>query len=79
MHPYPQRGALGQVGAGILAQGRGWRQWFEDGGGVKPPCRGLAPASCAFLGPEIPFQMDNSIVDGEKGPLVRIRIRAFGD
>lgn len=35
--------------------------------------------SCAFLGPEIPFQMDNSIVGGEKSPLVRIRNGAFGD
>lgn len=48
-------------------------------GGSNLPAQATAPASCAFLGPEIPFQMDNSIVNGEKGPLARIRNGAFGD
>lgn len=59
-------------GKGLEAAVWGWGE-----GQTSLPSPG--PTSCAFLGPEIPFQMDNSIVSGEKSPLVRIRNRAFGD
>lgn len=62
-----------------FGQGRGWKQRFGAGGRGQTSLPSPGPTSCAFLGPEIPFQMDNSIVSGEKSPLVRIRNRAFGD
>lgn len=62
-----------------FGQGRGWEQRFEAGGRDQTSLPSPGPTSCAFLGPEIPFQMDNSIVSGEKSPLVRIRNGAFGD
>jgi len=70
--PVPAAGSTGWAGAGVFGPGKGLEAAVWGWGGQ-------SSASCAFLSPEIPFQMDNSIVRGEKSPLVGIRKGAFGD
>lgn len=66
-------------GTGDFGEGKGLEAAVWGWGRGQTPLPSPGPTSCAFLGPGIPFQMDNSFVNGEKSPLVRIRNGAFGD